>query len=151
MTQTLGSFLTGVQNKEFAIKTGTQTHLLLQHVVVDDIAGNHGSPEIIKEIQNHPELKRFFAVNAKTEVPIAGYINGCLISRRIDRMIINQESKVIDFVDYKTDTEKNEFINQYEHQLSEYAQLLKSAYPDYKINGYILWLHDWQLDHIKTI
>lgn len=145
MTQTLESFLTGVQNKEFAIKTGTQMHKALQHVIVDDIAGNHGLPEIIKEIQNHPELKRFFAINTKTEVPIAGYINGCLISRRIDRMIISQESKVIDFVDYKTDVDKTTYIDKYKRQLNEYCELLKSAYPDYKINGYILWLSDWNL------
>lgn len=145
MTQTLESFLTGAKNKEFATQAGTKTHTILQHVVIDDVVGNHGSAETIEIIQKHKDLKRFFVANAKTEVPIAGYINGCLISRRIDRMVINHETQTIDFIDYKTDTDKNTFIDQYKHQLNEYKKLLQSAYPDYKINGYILWVHDWEL------
>lgn len=145
MTQTLESFLTGAKNKEFAIQTGTQMHTALQHIVVDETLGSHGAPELIDIIRKHPELKRFFVANAKTEVPIAGYTNGRLISRRIDRMIIDHTAKTIDFIDYKTDTDKNTFIDQYKHQLNEYKKLLQSAYPDYKINGYILWVHDWEL------
>lgn len=145
MTQTLKSFLTGAKNKEFATQTGTKMHAILQHVVVDDVVGNNGSAEIIEIIQKHKDLKRFFVANAKTEVPIAGYINGRLISRRIDRMIIDHTAKTIDFIDYKTDIDQNTFIDQYKHQLNEYKKLLQSAYPDYKINGYILWVHDWEL------
>lgn len=148
MTQTLQNFLIGAKNKEFATKTGTQMHAVLQHVIVDDSVGNRGAPEIIKEILNRPNLKPFFTKDAKTEVPIAGFINGHFISRRIDRLIINQETKTIDFIDYKTDTDKTIFIEKYKHQLNEYRELLKSAYPDYKINGYILWLSDWSLNRI---
>ena len=148
MTQTLQNFLIGAKNKEFATKTGTQMHAVLQHVIVDDSVGNRGTPEIIKEILNRPNLKPFFTKDAKTEVPIAGFIDGHFISRRIDRLIINQETKTIDFIDYKTDMDKTTFIEKYKHQLNEYRELLKSAYPDYKINGYILWLTDWQLQAI---
>ena len=148
MTQTLQNFLIGAKNKEFATKKGTQMHAILQHVIIDDVVGNYGTPEIIKEILNRPDLKSFFVNDAKTEVPIAGFINGHFISRRIDRLIINQKTKTIDFIDYKTDTDKTTFIEKYKHQLNEYRELLKSAYPDYKINGYILWLSDWSLNRI---
>jgi len=148
MTQTLESFLTGAKNKEFAIQTGTQIHAVLQHVIVDDAAGNSGALELIEIIDRHKNLKRFFAANAQTEVPIAGYINGRLISRRIDRIIINHNAKTIDFIDYKTDIDKKAHIDQYKHQLNEYQKLLQSAYPEYKINGYILWIHDWSLEQI---
>ena len=148
MTQTLQNFLIGAKNKEFATKKGTQMHAILQHVIIDDVVGNYGTPEIIKEILNRPDLKSFFVNDAKTEVPIAGFINGHFISRRIDRLIINQETKTIDFIEYKTDTDKTIFIDKYKHQLNEYRELLKSAYPDYKINGYILWLSDWSLNRI---
>lgn len=146
MTQTLKNFLTGAKNKEFATKTGTQIHAQLQHVIIDDINGNSGAPELIENIVKHPDIKLFFAPGAKTEVPIAGYINNRLVSRRIDRLLINPISKTIDFIDYKTDTDKTIFVEQYNRQLKEYATLLKSAYPDYKITGYILWLNDWTLD-----
>lgn len=147
MTQTLHDFLTGAKNKEFATKTGTQKHADLQHVVIDS-SGNIGNIELIKIIQNHQNLKPFFVKDAKTEVPIAGLINGHFISRRIDRFLINKTTKTIDFIDYKTDIDKTLFIEKYKHQLNEYHELLKSAYPNYKINGYILWTHDWELQQI---
>ena len=150
MTQTLKNFLNGAKNKEYATKTGTQIHAQLQSVIVDDV-NNCGTPELIEKIQNRPDLKRFFSSFAKTEVPIAGYLNGRFVSRRIDRLLINQETKTIDFIDYKTDADKTMFVEKYKQQLNEYLDLLKSAYQGYKINGYILWLNDWSLEQIVKI
>lgn len=148
MTQKLKDFLTGVQNKDFATKNGTQTHALLRHVVIDENGGVFGNADIVEIIKNKPDLMPFFTPNAQTEVPIAGKINGTFVSRRIDRLLINHDNKTIDFIDYKTDINKTEFIEKYKKQLIEYADLLQSAYPGYKINGYILWLHDWTLENI---
>ena len=148
MTQILKDFLTGAKNKDFATRNGTQMHAILRHVVVDENNGDFGDVDIIKIIKNKPELQPFFASNALTEVPIAGKINGVFISRRIDRLLINRDTKTIDFIDYKTDINKHEFIERYKKQLQEYTQLLCSAYPNYKINGCILWLNDWTLDKI---
>lgn len=147
MTQKLTNFLNGAKNKEFATSAGTQMHSLLQRIVIDDTY-QEGNEDIIKIIAAVPDLMPFFTSNAKTEVPIAGNINGHIVSRRIDRLLINHDSKIIDFIDYKTDTDKFAFLDKYKLQLKEYAQLLCSAYPNYKINGYILWLHDWELDKI---
>lgn len=147
MTQKLTEFLTGAKNKEFATNAGTYMHALLQRVVIDaDIES--GDADIIKAIKSHSDLLPFFIKSAQTEVPIAGNVRGHFVSRRIDRLLINHNHKSIDFIDYKTDTDKNAFIEQYKYQLKEYAELLHSAYPDYTINGYILWLHDWALDKI---
>ena len=91
---------------------------------------------------------QYFSSSARTEVPVAGYIDGVFHSRRIDRLLINSDTKQIDFIDYKTDIDKTKFIAEYKKQLSNYATLLKSAYPEYKINGFILWVADWQIDQI---
>ena len=147
MTQTLKKFLTGAKNKDFATKNGTRTHALLQHIVIDDNICQ-GDKDIIAVIKTKPELQPFFVAAAQTEVPIAGKINGCFISRRIDRLLINHNTKTIDFIDYKTDINKTEFIEKYKKQLKEYSELLHSAYPGYEINGYILWLHDWKLEQM---
>ena len=148
MIQTLHNFLTGAKNKEYATKSGAQTHVALQHVVIDE-SGDIGAPELIKIITSHQDLIPFFNKTAKTEVPIAGFINGHFISRRLDRLLINHKTKTIDFIDYKTDTDKTLFIDQYKRQLNEYRELLKSAYPGYKINGYILWINnDWILESV---
>lgn len=148
MTQSLTKFLQTAEQKAFATKNGTATHILMQHIVIDKDNKNTGDKDIIDIIKNRPDLQPFFVSTAKTEVPIAGILNGQFVSRRIDRLIINHDTKTIDFIDYKTDTDKNTFVDKYKTQIKEYADLLHSAYPGYKINGYILWLHDWQLDKI---
>ena len=147
MIQNLKNFLIGANNKEFATKNGTRMHTCMQHVVVDN-GVCRGDTKIVAIIQNRPDLMPFFCVKAKTEIPIAGYINGRFISRRIDRLVVNDIAKTVDFMDYKTDANKTEFIERYKKQLNEYSKLLQSAYPDYKISGYILWLHDWELNRI---
>ena len=146
MTQRLKNFLIDANSKDFATKNGIKMHALLQHVVVDDIC--YGDCEITDIIKKRSDLRPFFVSSAKTEVPIAGFINNHFVSRRIDRLLINNTTKTIDFIDYKTDINKNEFVEKYKKQLNEYAQLLKSAYPEYKINGYILWLNDWGLEPV---
>ena len=148
MTQKLINFLNDAKNKAFATDTGTKMHTILQHVIVDDKFGCCGDVNIIKIIKNRPDLAPFFTAKAKTEVAIAGKLRGRFISRRIDRLVINNDTKTICFIDYKTDTDKTLFIDKYKLQLQEYAQLLKSAYSGYKISGYILWTCDWQFEKI---
>ena len=138
-------------NKKYATQSGRRVHALLRNVIIDNIRGNSGDDDIVETIQKRPDLYKFFSCAAKTEVPIAGIVNGVFISRRIDRLLINDIAKTIDFIDYKTDTNKNEFIDKYTKQLNEYAQLLRSGYPDYKIVGFILWTQDWQLQQIISL
>ncbi len=147
MTQNLAKFLKEAKNKEFATSTGTQTHAILQHIIVD-LECESGDSDIIQIIKKRPDLQPFFTKNALNEVPIAGKIRERFISRRIDKLLINKTTKTIDFIDYKTDTDKSANFDKYKNQIQEYAELLCSAYPNYKINGYILWLHDWVLDKI---
>lgn len=148
MTQNLSNFLIEQNNKKYATHSGTKIHALLKSVIIDSMSGNRGDTEIINQIAQRLELQPFFTKNAKTEVPIAGFVNGVFISRRIDRLLIESTTKTISFIDYKSDTNKQQFIEKYKKQLFEYAQLLHSAYPEYKITGYILWIHDWQLQKI---
>ena len=147
MTQKLSDFLSASQNKDFATTNGTYMHAIMQYIVVDE-SGDCGDTDIINIIKSRADLKPFFVASAQTEVPIAGNVYGRFVSRRIDRLLINKSNKTIDFIDYKTDTDKNVFVEQYKYQLKEYAELLHSAYPGFKINGYILWLHNWTLDKI---
>lgn len=148
MTQKLTEFLAQQESKKRSTQTGTNMHAIMQNVVVDDEFGDKGDERIVKKIRSLPQLKPYFCANAKTEVPVAGVINGVFVSRRIDRLLINQNTKTIDVIDYKTNIDRDEFIDKYKLQLKEYAELLHSAYPDYKINCYILWLHDWTFDKI---
>lgn len=146
MTQ-LHKILSDVQSMEYATSAGKKMHAQLQCIIIDsDI--EQGDVTLIQKIKQHPEIVPFFADNAKTEVPIAGTINGKFISRRIDRLQINHTTKHIDVLDYKTDINHNAFLSVYIAQLHEYVQLLKHLYPDYTANAYILWTHDFSLEKI---
>lgn len=151
MTQSLTKFLQNVERIKYATQQGTKMHALLQQVVIDDVVGISGNSDIVATIQQRQDLLPYFAANARTEVPIAGVINGIFISRRIDRIVIDTSTKTINFLDYKTDTDKQIFHDKYKNQIMEYAQLLRSAYPDYKISGFVLWLQDWELEKMISL
>ncbi len=147
MTIDLKSFISKKESEKFAMDTGRAMHSKLQFVKL----GEHptGDPEIIEKIMNScDELKSFFCETSKTEVPIAGFIKGQFVSRRIDRMVIDDKNKTIQVLDYKTDLDKNTFREKYIAQVHEYVQLLKMIYPDYTITCALLWVHTWELELI---
>ena len=147
MTSRLHAFITQHESEKFATDTGLAMHAKLQHVYLG--AKQCGDKDLIEKIVGcGDELKSFFMDNSQVEVPIAGTVDGHFISRRIDRLVIDDKTKTIRILDYKTDTDTEKFRTKYIAQLHEYAQLLKQIYPKYKISAYILWLHNWTLEHI---
>lgn len=136
-------FLSARKSKKHAVRFGTDKHLEMQRINMAD-----KDNEIVKKISANPSLFVFFSNDSRAEVPIAGIMNGKFITRRIDRLVIDNENRQIKFLDYKTDTDKDTFREKYIYQMNEYAQLLKSAHPDYSVEGYILWLTDFTLERI---
>ena len=146
---TLNDILSAHDRTNFATSRGTQTHARLQNIVIDG-ANTHGDFELIQQIKSRPELLPFFTLTAGTEVPIAGTINNRFISRRIDRLVIDDTNKTIQILDYKTDTDRTAFHDKYVIQLREYARLLHAIYPDYNITAHILWIHDFSLENVPV-
>ncbi|MCL2369540.1 MAG: hypothetical protein FWC83_02590 [Alphaproteobacteria bacterium] len=130
----------------FAKDRGTEIHRKLSRIRIDgnDITGDG---ELVAQIRENEQIAGLFDKFSKPEVPIAGYINDKFTSRRIDRLRITE--KDIQFIDYKTDTDKVVRRDAYIRQMNEYATLLQAAYPAHTITGYILWLSDWELEEIK--
>ncbi len=147
MTNTIKDIIKSQDQQKYATNVGNIMHHKLEFVMIDSDA-RVGDLALIGEIEKHTELLPFFVRNAQTEVPIAGYLQGVFVSRRIDRMVIDDKNKIISVMDYKTDTDRLENRDKYKKQLSEYKTLLQEVYPGYKIYGYILWLHDWCLEKI---
>jgi len=147
MTNQLHDFISKQESAEFATQNGLAMHAKLQFVRMGAVPT--GDNELIKKIEScGDKLKSFFGENSRSEVPVAGIINGKFISRRIDRLIVDDINKTVRILDYKTDIDTNKFRDKYITQIHEYAGLLKQIYPEYKISGYILWLHDWTLESI---
>ena len=143
MADTLRELLTEYDNKQYATDAGVAMHRKMRFVNMLDVDN-----DIVKQIKSHPELEIFFGENAQTEVPVAAVINGKFISRRIDRMVVDDKNNVIHILDYKTDVDKGAFHTNYIAQVREYMTIIKQIYPKYKVCGYILWLHDWTLEKI---
>ena len=130
-----------------ATNAGTQMHARLQSVFINDNAST-GDADLITKISAHPEIAKLFAPASQTEVPIAGTINNKFISRRIDRLLIDDTNKTIHILDYKTDVNPAEFRHKYIMQINEYVTLLHQMYPSYTICGYILWTHNFSLEKL---
>lgn len=146
---TLNKILDNIAQKQIATGTGTKIHTILQRIVIDDNK-TKDNIEIFKKINSVPNLANFFSSNSQTELPIAGVINGKFVSRRIDRILINHKAKTIDVLDYKSDITHDKYYTKYQNQIKEYILLLQQIYPDYQINGYILWTHDFLLEKLPT-
>lgn len=147
MNTTLDNFIKNQTATDFATKSGKIMHAKLQSVFVDGVSSGDG--ELVEKIkQSSPELQRFFCRASRPEVPIAGIIDGHFVSRRIDRMVVDNDTKNVYILDYKTDIDTEKFRPKYIAQLREYKSLMSQIYRDYKISCYILWLHDWHLEKL---
>ena len=144
---TLHNILQQSLQTSHATATGAHTHRLLQHIFIDT-DNTTGEPILVEKIRQNPNIARLFCSASKTEVPVAGTINNRFISRRIDRLLIDDSTKTISILDYKTDINHDTFYKQYVYQIQEYTQLLHQIYPEHNIVGYILWTHDFTLERV---
>lgn len=147
---TLHNIIQNAEHTRFATETGREMHRKLRNIVISDTRST-GDADLIGRICATPHLKQFFTVSSRTEVPIAGTINNRFISRRIDRLVIDNKARTIIVLDYKTDTDPDANRPQYIIQINEYIQLLNGMYPNYEITGYILWTHDFLLEKMPAM
>ena len=147
MANSLIELLNEYDAKKYATDAGNAMHEKLRSIRMLSDCDKVDS-ELKKHIESCDSLSMFFAENTRTEVPIAGIINGNFVSRRIDRLSVDDENKIVRILDYKTDIEKESRREKYIAQLNEYEKLMRQIYPEYKIEKYILWLHDWTLERL---
>ena len=144
---TLNNILKSADQIKRATEVGKTVHRRLQHIsTVDGVLV--GDETLVARIMSRPELCCLFDSLSRAEVPVAGTVFGRFVSRRIDRLRIDEASQTIDILDYKTDTDKTVFYDKYMAQVREYIELLKRIYPKYRVRGYILWTHDFELEQV---
>lgn len=143
----LHNIISEQEHTAHATNAGKKMHALLGRIKISSNSAT-GAPELINKIQNQPDLSELFSDKSQIEVPIAGTVKGRFISRRIDRLLIDHNNKTIKILDYKTDLNPEVYKQKYIAQLSEYAVLLRTLYPTYKISTYILWTHNFLLENI---
>jgi len=147
MTNKIADLINDKMRQDYATSSGVAIHARMQHIFFDDKGVPLSDDDIVANITKNPDLVEYMGPLSKTEVPIAGYVNGRFISRRIDRLYVNHNTKVVVVIDYKTDVDKERFYNKYIEQLTEYRRLLADMYPDYTIACKILWTNDFTLEN----
>jgi ATP-dependent exoDNAse (exonuclease V) beta subunit len=147
MATMLNDLISVRTHQEYATASGRRTHAQMAHVFYTK-DGWTGDAELIKQISGIPNMSEFFGPLSRTEVPIAGYVDGKFISRRVDRLYVDDMAHKVVVLDYKTDVNKNLFRKKYTEQLKEYYLLLKQIYKNYSIECNVLWLNDFTLENI---
>ena len=147
-TNKITNLINDKTHQDYATSSGVATHTRMQHIFFDAKGAPLSDDEIVAHIAQKPELVEYMGPLSKTEVPIAGYINGRFISRRIDRLYVNHTTKSVVVIDYKTDLDKERFRSKYIEQLAEYHRLLVEVSPEYPIVCKILWLNDFALENV---
>lgn len=143
MGNKLRAFLDDINQRDIATEYGTALHNRMQNLQLDKT-----DDELVQHVLANPALSKLFDSKSKSEVPVAGYIKGQFVSRRIDRLRIDTDAKTIDILDYKTDINRDEHRSSYIAQLDEYKKLMSEIYPKFKVTCFILWTHDWTLEQI---
>ena len=148
MTKKITDLINDKLRQDYAVSAGTEMHAHMQNIFFDVNGTVYGNSDIVAKIAGNKELVEYMGPLSKTEVPIAGYIDGRFISRRIDRLYVNQETKTVVVIDYKTDLDKERFRLEYARQLTEYYKLLADIYPGFSIACKILWTNDFTLENV---
>ena len=148
MTNKLMKLMDDMAHQDFAMKSGTDMHAKLKKIFFDVNGGVSGDADIAAKLAHNKELIEYMGPLSRTEVPIAGYLDARFKSLRIDRLYLNDQTKQIVIIDYKTDLDKEKFHREYIAQLKGYQRLLTDAYPGFSVAAKILWLNDFTLENV---
>jgi ATP-dependent helicase/nuclease subunit A len=100
----------------------------------------------------HPDIAELFGPGSLAEVPIAGLINGRVLTGQIDRLVVTENRVLI--IDYKTSqappASKDDVSPIYLRQLASYRAALARIYPDHEIECALLWTQGPRLMPIEA-
>lgn len=149
MTNKLQQIVNSQEQQQCAMRAGVAVHQRLGRVCFYPDGSATGNADIVSKLRLNPELVEIMGILSKPEVPIAGFVKGKFISRRIDRLYVNTDTKTVIILDYKTDKDKEQYYTKYTEQLKEYREILKMIYRHFCIQCKILWINDFTLENIE--
>lgn len=110
-----------------------------------------GEAMALVRLINMPELASFFGSESQAEVELRGRLeDGRIVSGRVDRIAILPTEILL--LDYKSDHFAPESLgvdHPYVQQLSLYAEILETAYPERNVKAALLWTQTARLDWIS--
>ncbi|MBT7756080.1 MAG: double-strand break repair helicase AddA, partial [Rhodospirillaceae bacterium] len=95
----------------------------------------------ILAILDDPEMAALFGQDSLAEAPLVGEVGNMVISGRIDRMVIAEQT--VRIIDYKANrappATSRDIPPIYLRQLAAYRAVLRRIYPDFSISCALLW------------
>lgn len=90
---------------------------------------------------DHPELANVFAPDALAEAPLAGVVNGQVITGTVDRLIVTEDQVTV--VDYKTGrrvpADETTVPDYHKAQMAAYAAVLEGIFPGRAVQAALLY------------
>ena len=138
-----------------AAERGTLIHQLLQHAPSLPLAGRHeairvyveaaGAPgKVVDEVAailDNPMLQALFGPYGRAEQPLAGYVNGTVVSGIVDRLAVLSGEVVV--ADYKTHRDApSKALDTpvlYLRQMAAYRAVLRSVFPNHSVRCCLVW------------
>ncbi len=138
-----------------AVERGTLIHQMLQHApalpeasraaAIDRFLSEAGAPAGIAAemaaILQHPSLAVLFGPHGRAEQPLAGYVDGAVVSGIVDRLAVLEDGVVL--ADYKTHrdapTTPEATPVLYLRQLAAYRAVLRSIFPGRPVRCCLVW------------
>jgi ATP-dependent helicase/nuclease subunit A len=101
-------------------------------------------PDNLFQIFSDPTFSKLFCPSSIGEVPVAGQVDGQIVSGQIDRLaVLENEVLVVDFkTNIQVPKEASQVPETYKKQLGLYKKLLNRIFPDKIVKTYILWVTD---------
>lgn len=102
-------------------------------------------------VLHEPGFAPLFAPGSLAEAPLAGVVNGRVISGQVDRMAVGEkEVLVVDYKSNRAPPKKGEAVPEaYLRQMAAYGALCREIYPDKDIRCALLWTEGPVLTTLK--
>lgn len=95
----------------------------------------------VVDVLGHPQYAHLFAADGLAEVPVAGVVDGVVISGTVDRLVIGEAT--VDIVDFKTGrrvpSDAVGVPDTYKRQMAAYAAVLLGVFPDHDVRAALLY------------
>jgi len=102
------------------------------------------SINIVKHLIEHEDLKPFFYVDQAEIYNEREVVNSFGHTKRIDRLIV--KDKEVWIVDYKSSLDAQD---EYEDQVKEYMDIIKSLYKGKKIRGFLINMEEQKMKEVR--
>jgi ATP-dependent helicase/nuclease subunit A len=138
-----------------AAERGTLIHQLLQHAPSLPVYGRHDAirafiaassaplaiADEVAAIMEDPTMSALFGPDGRAEQPLAGYVNGTVVSGIVDRLAVLPGEVLV--ADYKTHRDAPASAQDtpvlYLRQMAAYRAVLRAVFPGRKVRCVLIW------------